>query len=345
MTSRNTFYLIIGVLCITLVIGIIAFSQCSQESIPQTTGGMPLPIAYANLDDLLHDVAFVRFDENRRPWRWRDATFISELDKLYVPINVPEDFPLFVIIIETFIADAPIRFVYSLPNFRNFVDPLTERATLTWRRDRPTDEVFFRGGGRLESPSSSDNVMYHWTQHGYEFEVHILATFPEEDAYEITSVLLNPQPFTTWELQGNAISFSIQGIESINIFDDGGQEISYYVTVPDDFFSSFISRLSQELNHHVLYSRDVGGKARYGYSWLTDEETSRRQFVLKPGTYTFIVDGIIGEPQLVIRHFYNREVVSSVDFTEYLASQDFTSFTVTVTPDNTGSGDTVVINP
>jgi len=334
---------ILGLALATIII-IMDFSNDTQDTLPYIARGFITPVSYATMDDLLQDVALVRFDELRRPWTQFHATVINEVDKIYVPLSVPEDFLLNRIVVEVITDDAPIRFIYRLPSFRAFVDPPTERATLTWRRDRPTNEEFFRGGVWPMEPRSSDTVTYHWTQHGYEFEVSILAMFPEEEAYELTRALLDPQPFTSWELQGNAVAVSIRGKESVSIFDEWGNKINYNETVTNFDFLNVFSSMSRALGHHVLYGTYEDATVRVGYSWLLDEDTFSRQFVLKPGTYTFIVDGIIGEPRLVVRHFYNREVVSIVGFSRYLAGQDFTSFTVMVTQDTTGNGDSVVIN-
>jgi len=313
--------------------------------VPTTLSAMPgvfsvSLLGYANLDELLRDVALVYFDESRRFSEGRhnhNYYVFKEIRELYMPYNMPENFPLFRISIGAIEYGDPITFSYRLPNFHIYTGHSPETARFTWHRDRPTDEVFFRGG-RPVSPTA-DDVRYHWSQHGYEFEARIHARFPEE-AYELTASLLNPQPINAWEIQGNAVSVSIQGIDGITIFNEDDYELISKITDPPHFFG--VGR--PDLDHHSLYVNNDEGLIRVGYSWRAGVNSSRQQFVLKPGTYTFYVEGEVSR-DLVVRHFADREIISSTNFRRELLGQDFSSFVLTVTPDSSGSGDTVTLNP
>jgi len=189
-----------------------------------------------------------------------------------------------------------------------------------------------------------DDRWYHWSQHGYEFRAHIYANFPEEGSEALTDSLLNAQPVIAWELQGNAVSVSVQGVKSITISSETRREVISTPTVIDHNFGNVFISLSHALDHHTIYIDYDGELTRIGYSWLVDTDLARRQFVLEPGTYTFHVEGVIGEPDLLIRHFRDREIVSSVSYGEELSSQAFSSFTISVTSDYSGNSDAVEIN-
>lgn len=64
-------------------------------------------------------------------------------------------------------------------------------------------------------------------------------------------------------------------------------------------------------------------------SWI-DGEPRRYQYVLKPGIYTFHVEGVIGEQDLLVRHFYDHEVVSQTNFAEILTEQSANQFLINV---------------
>jgi len=295
-------------------------------------------LGYSNLDGLLRDIALVRFDEPERFYRSYHFSFVlREIRELYMPHNIPENFPLSRIIIGVNRMNDPIDFSYRLPGGFSL---RFRYARFVWNRNRPTDEVFFRGGREAHGPYSGEEIRHHWSQYGYEFEAFIPERFPEEEAYDLTVALLNAQPVVSWEIQGNAIMVSVQGMENVVILNEEGYEIVSEVTIADMNFLNIFSLNHHSLSHHTLYLTP----ARIGYSWLVCADSSRYQYVLKPGTYTFHVEGVTGEPDLLIRHFADREIVSSVSFGAELAAQPFSSFTVTITPE-LGSGDILVIEP
>jgi len=99
----------------------------------------------------------------------------------------------------------------------------------------------------------------------------------------------------------------------------------------------------------ILFRRNEDGSIdKIGYKWLIDEETSRYQYVLEPGDYSFSAKSadlsinksdtrrIQAEPELLVKHFVAGEVISSVDYSGRIAAQDFDTFTIMVTlePEN-----------
>jgi len=295
----------------------------------------PPHLGYVNLEALLIEIALIRFDERSRFDTGRVAVVVREVRELYLPLSVPEGFYLGMIVFDDYAirTNGSIRLVYNVSG-----SPATgmNNAHFTWHRG-------MRG---REARSSRTHIRYdsgvhYWTQHTYDFEARIPITFPQDEVDDF----INSQKITTWEMQGYAMSVSVQGMERIVVFDQEGHEIVSSVSDARFGSHSAVHLAFHRLEHHSLYQRNDETLTRIGYSWLVDADSSRRQFVLEPGTYTFHVEGVIGEPDLLIRHFADREVVSSVDFGEKLAGQDFASFTITVTPDTSGSGDTLTLNP
>jgi len=328
-------------------------SETSQILLPETPlkaiASPPASTRFSSMESLLLGLAAERFDEVRR----FSPGLLEGTNELMMPYNVPENFALSLIVLDSLYPSRFIDFDYNLLD-ADLRPRGSTNAFFTWHHilsnNSGSDAEFHYYQREFAGDDSVRWLQYRWSQHGYEFSARIDSRIPGEKAQELINAFTNPQPVADWEIQGNSVSVSVQGMESITIIGEKGHEIvSTATTEPNSAVDIRINSTIYDIRsirHHSLYKNYDGGLTRAGYSWLTGSENpSRRQFVLQPGTYTFHVEGIIDEPELLIRHFYNREVVSSVDFTEYLASQNFTSFTVTVTPDNTGSGDTVVINP
>ena len=323
-----------GLLSSLLVI-LFTFTSCQTGS--AVSNAPPAPLGYVDLDELLTDIALVQFDESRRFRAGRINVHdgdrmrasLYNIRELYMPLSVPENFPLIRIGVDFHTTNDQVRFLYEISGY---TDPSLRTARFVWRRDRPNNELFF-------SSNVHDSGRIRWSQHGYEFEAHLPTYFPEEEIANF----VNAQPVTTWEIQGNAVSVSIQGMENVNIFDENGYEI-VSITTPRSSFFTILWSTDHHLEHHSLYRSNGENLSRVGYSWLVDASSSRRQYVLKPGVYTFYVEGIVGNPDLLIRHFAEREIVSSVSYRREFRRQSFSGFTVTVTPDNNGSGDTVAID-
>ena len=123
-------------------------------------------------------------------------------------------------------------------------------------------------------------------------------------------------------------------MENVSIFDEGHYEIVIERTdVNPGAYGHLIERA---VGHHTLYRDDGENRSVIGYRWSLGLELERWQYVLEPGTYTFVVEGTIrDELGLLVRHFDDHEIVSSVDYGAELAAQEISGFTLTVTP--TGS--------
>jgi len=286
---------------------------------------------------LLTDIALVRFHEARR----FAGDELYELNRLYMPLDISENFPLARIHAGFNRPVDRMIFNYSLHNTDLPHRISRHGISFTWYRDRPAGEATFHRQ-RVEF-NAAPWWRYHGTRHGYEFVAYMPAELTEKDAYDLINAITNPQPLTTWEFQGNAVSVSIQGMENVTIFDEDGYEI-VSITTPRSSFFTILWSTDHRLEHHSLYISNGESLSRVGYSWLIDADSSRRQYVLKSGTYTFHVEDVIGNPDLLIRHFAEREIVSSASYRRELRRQSLSSFTVTVTPDTSGNGDVVVID-
>lgn len=334
-------------LILSLITTAVLFSGC-QERLPDVSHSViaapPGPQWHDGLDEVLAGFAVAQFDESRR----FSYGVLYRITRFYMPFNVPEDFPLTRIGIDArTLSNGPISFNYSLHNSELPHRISRHGISFTWHRDRRTSETFFHSH-EIER-NSAPWLRYWWSQDQYEFSAYIPTEFIEEDFYDLINALTNPQPLIAWEIKGNAVSVSIQGTESVTIFDENGYEVVSKATTEHNNSIHTIRNNNLytvlTMEHHSLFKINGESLGRVGYSWLVDADLSRRQYVLKPGVYTFYVKGVIGEPDLLIRHFAEREIVSSVSYSAELTEQSFSSFTVIVTPDSSGSGDTVVIDP
>ena len=320
-----------------------------ESSPPVAMAGVPAPIRFGDLDALLMAFAAERFDETSR----FSPGLLGDINELLMPYNVPKDFTLSLIVFDGLSPSRFVEFDYNLLDAGILSQGATD-AFFTWHHllsnnsGSDAEFHFYR-----EEWEDSPWLKYRWSQHGNEFSASINKEMTEKDIYGLINAFTNPQPLMAWEIQGNAISVSVQGMENVTIFGAEGHEI---VNVATTEYNRSISRIRLDssyrfiahydihtIEHHSLYKSYGENLTRVGYSWLVDLETRRRQFVLEPGTYTFHVEGVIGEPDLLIRHFSDRDIVSSVSYGAELSSQGFSSFTVSVTSDYSGNSDTVEI--
>jgi len=319
-----------------------SIEQSTPLEAPATISRVPF-FNYNSLCVLLTGFAAVRFDESER----FSHNILAEVEEVYMPFNVPENFPLISIGVGVNMPNDSIIFRYSMQN-SDF--PFSSISNATFRRyhnrlNNSSSETYFYSYSEETEFNSIPWLRYHWSQHGYEFMAHIPARLPAEDAYDLINAFLNPQPVLAWEIQGNAISVSVQGMENVTIFDEGGREIAgNLITERNPSINTFPYTI-HNIEPYSLYRGSGESLDQVGYSWLVSASPSRRQYVLEPGIYTFHVDGITRRSELLVRHFYNSEVVSSVDFSDKLTDRNISSITLTVTSDASGSGDTVTLNP
>ena len=306
-------------------------SEESFEASPLSIGAVP----FADVDELLSTIAVAKFGESM----WFEYlnpsgyALLREIDALYMPLRVMEGYQLDWIHVKPpgpYWYDDAIMFLYS--GYLNFL----------WTRVPMSNRDF-----QMPEDLHEDLKFYYfdWSQHGFAFSATIpaWARFTEEEIYSFCDA----QPVIAWELQGDAVSVVIQGMERVSIFDEDGNELA---SRPSDYH-----RLAVDIGLAILCQGDDEGSARVGYRWLIDdgtasdqfwydpgaflvsEESSRYQYVLEPGDYTFRAEGIIGEQDLVISHFANGELVSSMHHGEKFVGLAVSEFSVTVTPGPGGS--------
>ncbi|MCL2366576.1 MAG: hypothetical protein FWC75_05950 [Oscillospiraceae bacterium] len=304
------------------LIVIIVFSVfgCNAESLSETTAipCFPTPMAYVSIEQLLADIVISNLDEVEE--HGRHSYILRNIRELYVPLSVPQNFYLSRIGIPFVVQDRSISLAYD-----PYSGSWTRRATFSWDRNRPTDEIRFAHNNERDGAFRA--------QHGYEFRVRVPTNiFTEQEIYDFSYA----QPIIAWELQGNMISVSLQGVEGISVFSGDNNRIIREST--STVFTRADFPLTRAVyDHHTLYKLNGENLHRVGYSWLVDAELGRYQYVLMPGMYTFRADGISGTPGLTVRHFDGGEAVSVVDYSDRLIAENASGFYLTVTED---AGDT-----
>ena len=292
------------------------------------------PLSYANADDLLSAVGMAKFSEFAVPG---DRTFnipsdvsargfevLQGLTMLYESAEVRQGFTLQGISVR---GANVLTFHYG--------NNAGDIANFIWSRsiaaENATTDFFGRGAisERMEERSEitlaitewvthdtqePDGWVVSWAQHGQAFMAALPASFTEEDVLAFCYA----QPITSWELEGNAISVSIQGMGDVSIFER---------TVGIAGFDG----TGNEINviGNILYS----GSRRVGYRWLIDYTSQRFQYVLRPGAYEFHIEAAVGQPEINIQHFVNGSRTVSTNFTESLARHLSSGFHLIVTSD------------
>jgi len=299
------------------MIALLLLSGCgnSADEQPRTderpgiaSNGEKTPITFDGLDQFLADMAVAKFYETDTFKGGAAARTLVEIRELYIPLNATPNFQL--------------RSIWMLPGRAGWLAPIDISYN---HASYAGQQLGFRwysqpGSARFLSDTSqtSEGIRTsRWTQHGYMFEASVPARLNMADVVSFEDA----QPVDAWELRGDAVSVSIQGMADVTILGEGGGEIAGIATQRG-------RRWLWMVGEHFLYSDD---NERIGYQWPIDADASRYQSVLEPGAYTFRASGATGEPGLVVRHFINGIEVSTVDFAPELSRQDFSGFTVTVT--------------
>jgi hypothetical protein len=277
--------------------------------------GTPAPMLFDNLNQFFAEAAVAKFYETDRFNGHPVAQTLREIWELYMPLNSTPNFELNGISMLPTRSGrlAPIDIGYSLADYCHCRGPV-----FRWHCERDPEAYRYP----LVLTDYGMEVL-HWTQHGYLFEARVPRSLSAADLASFQDA----QPVDAWELRGDAVSVSIQGMAEAVILDERGDDVAGIATERG-------RRWLWLAGEHFLYSHD---NEVIGYQWLIDERTNRYQYVLEPGTYTFHASGATGEPGLVVRHFTNGEEVSTVDFAAELSGQDISGFTVTVTAEPKGS--------
>ena len=276
------------------------------ESVPRGHG---IAVLYDNLEQLLADVALAKFYETIRLENMLGSD-LATLREIFVPRSVP-------------MIPGTRSIAYYSENFITF--RYSGYMFFTWhfgRFGRSIDD-FTRDWFRNPNHAA-------WEQHGHVFSARFYGHLTEQEARDFSYAV----PVITWQLQGNAISVSIQGMENIRIYNEDGEQSVVEPTPPR------YSMRGQRPNHYTLYSLDGVSRTVVGYRWLVNEDLDRWQYVLEPGIYTFHIEGVMhDEAALLVRHFDDHEIISEFDYGAKISEQEISGFTITVTPDGSYFGE------
>jgi len=185
-----------------------------------------------DVDGVLANVGRVRFNEIITPEirMWQFNSEYASLSELFVPHTLRDGMEL---------AYVNIYGIHSM----NFIyhDEFGEKNLFTWLRTVPIEyavESMFSRGAVAESivehngitygitewdnPESGLDVIWaSWEQHGQSFMMTFSSSFAMDEILDYCYVV----PVFSWELQGDAVSASIQGMGEVSIFDGQGNEI------------------------------------------------------------------------------------------------------------------------
>ncbi|MCL2392461.1 MAG: InlB B-repeat-containing protein [Oscillospiraceae bacterium] len=168
-----------------------------------------------------------------------------------------------------------------------------------------------------------DGWVVAWAQNGQAFMASLPASYTEEDVL----AFCDAQAITSWELDGNAVSVSIQSMGNVSLFElesPVGGEATHRSSTEVEIIAI----------GNTLYRTGIGrSMERVGYKWLIDDTVQRYQYVLKPGVYEFRANNIANPSGLLVKHFAYGDHISSTDYTEELIDQSASEFNLIVTPD------------
>jgi hypothetical protein len=299
----------------------------------------PLDIEVSDFEDLFMEIGEVRFKEDT-PQNREDLEIINlkSLTELYKPSYFYGELSLSNI--SVYNDSGTVSYRYS--------DNISY-ATFIWKRKASIDLAMLDVEGRGEigykeiSRNGINYIITEWEGNNFaviwiESNQVFNATFPNFQGTEAEMLAFCiPQHITNWQLSGDAVSISIQGMADVNIIAHTDETSSPGDTGSNTTFNQVIADgevlyLVDSANLSSGNTRSVASE-RIGYRWLIDEATSRYQYVLAPGTYEFRATGVIGEPELLVRHFESGETVLTTDFTTELSDPEVGQFSVTVTPE------------
>ena len=343
----------VGLLSVAILITVavllyISESNYASTSVPDLVdpprpSALRAPLIFEDVDEILESVGMAKFSEfaiaEIMPLNIPDDVpahgfdILQDITILYEPVYVRNDFEMVGISVHgssslTFhhgnAAGEPANFIWS----RSIA---AENATTDFFGRGAIAEFFVERNGInfavtewvTRETREPDGWVVAWAQDGQAFMASLPASYTEEEIL----AFCDAQSILSWELEGNAVSISVQGMENVSIFENAG---------PVALSGNFDSMDSEIIvMGNALYRAGLGRSIeRVGYRWLIDETLHRYQYVLQPGNYTFHAEGIIGEPGLFSRHFYNGGVVESIDFSEELANLNSHQFSLMVTEDN-----------
>jgi hypothetical protein len=292
----------------------------SEKTSPDILPSIPMPEAYGDYDELLSSVGMAKFGEFSKPAQPGTVEALQGLTVIFRPGYLKQNFTMIGI---------GVAYVHRLD--LNYRDTTTDDSLgFRWVRHVPAEnaikDFLGRGGALAEYTEERNGIIYAiserpdidtgdisyyvgWAQHGQTFD----ARLPDSFTLDEVLTFCDAQPIDAWELQGDAISVAIQGMESVSIYENGNNAII--------------------VENDMLYRVDDGGnREKIGYRWLINESASRYQYVLEPNEYIFHADNPIGEPELLVKHFEAGNCVSEESYTETPEGQPLTQFSFSVSP-------------
>jgi len=298
------------------------------------------PLHYSDVDELLAAIGMAKFSEfavmgalshNSDIVEPRSFEALRGVNNLFVPRNVRNGFDMSGISVHSANVIALLH-----------DDVMGNPANFIWSRTiLPTNATmdFFGRGAIAEYVINRNGIDYYisewvtwdtrepdgwvvaWAQNGQAFMASLPANFTLEDVL----AFCDAQSLTSWELDGDAISVSVQGMNDVRIFDNSGG-IAAFGSAGNEIIA---------IGNGLYRSGAVGftaggGMERVGYRWLIDEATHRYQYVLQPGAYEFHVTGNNGngQPQFLVQHFVGGDRIAVEDQS---FGQTTVGFSLTVT--------------
>jgi len=295
------------------------------------------PSVFLDIGELYSAISLSKFSEFFEagfPDPQGNIAAFQGISELYVPSYMDGDFEL---------VGVSVHYINIISLFyKNTASG--ESASLDWCRylaEENATSGFFGRGASSEYIEEYNGVEYYisewvkydtqepdgyivaWAQHGQVFTAGLPVSFTLHDVLAFCDV----QPVSAWELLGDTISVSIQGIQNVVIFCDDGSEV---VAIDDVLYRS-------DGGIVAFGSNETDGMERIGYRWLINETSLRYQYVLEPGDYSFHALGVVGDPGLRVAHFEAGEISSSYDYSTEFSGQSFSQFYLQVTPEPLGT--------
>jgi len=263
-----------------------------------------MPSVFDNINEFIEWIGRAKFQEPLSGRQgFRDFNGFKNIDRHYESVLGSEELFLSQIVVKK---EYVMYFYGDDTNFswKREMSPQVAMNDLRGRGEISYNEIEVSGISYVILGFASGYYVC-WVEDETPFTASLPVSFSDDDLYAFCSAV----PVTSWELSGDAVSVSVQGVEDIFFVDGEENEI-----IEDD---------------GNLY----WGENRIGYRWLIDEETSRYQYVLEPGEYMFNASGVGENPGLLVKHFIAGECVSEADFEELFTGQAVSGFKLIVTPD------------
>jgi hypothetical protein len=321
-------------------------NEASPESdSPEETAQVfltPINPSYRNIDELMLRMAYAKFSEfaiAQEPERNSELYALQRYEMLFVPGYLREGFRKMGIVVGSI---HWVSMMYDEFVMENDVPIENNYVNFRWSRHIPPENAItgLQGRGAVaehiiehngityvvlewEDYGINERVVYEvgWTQYGQSFMATFGGTFTLEEMLSFSYA----RPIDTWQLRGDAISVSVQGMENVRIFENPDR-IALFGGVANEIITigNGLYRVS------AVGFADVDTE-RVGYRWLICGDVQRFQYVLQPGVYEFRADGFIGQPQLLVQHFTEGDRVAVTDFSADLVGLPTTGFNLTVT--------------